>query len=266
MSCRKNNQKIADLVASRGGIAPSANQFVDSLARGSLTRESTKTSPGTKKELPPQMAENIKNIRLKRLVGEVWWRLPPYAREAIAFQNVIITDDDRKIPKGYSSRSKAYTFLYIPENIDPLATPVEQLYKKVQRFMVIKGLAKEKDDVVARYILAHELAHLVLRHADKGIIHLLIRRNVDTRVKNRKQKRWFKTDMAKEMGSVGMFHEDHANLLASLWGFNRNDSAFNKITILEQPRWHKNWPFQVGENSYAPEIVDYDGFKNNPIE
>ena len=173
-------------------------------------------------EIPIKLISSLEDPRLKEQVERVWQQLPEYDQTVLAAQLEDVRDgvpDDPKLAlrMGFGHVA-ACTYPSMLKGFLPLSAQPYHLN--------LYGLRNIPSDEARMFLIAHEFAHVVLRHPD---LELVIRK-----------RRKFKSSPYSEgdMEALSLWHDEHANLQVRIWGFLQEMQAFFK-TYNESPwpRW-----------------------------
>jgi len=147
----------------------------------------------------------FKNERLKRLIREVWGRLPAYDRYALTELVLEMNEGQTGCENTIAST----------EGID-----IENMWSVVS----LGGVKDIKSDDAAAYVIAHEFAHVLCRHTMvSAVLGFLSRLDV------------YADD---DFENINEYHEDQADLMAWVWGFQDELLAFqDEFPEARRPCW-----------------------------
>lgn len=165
----------------------------------------------------------IKDQRLKRLIGEVWRRLPPHDKSMIRERVLEISeyvDEDEDGVLGSAGDSDCVTS--VPGKC------AAEVAKDLHYTVSLGGAREIQGDLVSMCVIAHELAHVVLRHNELSVVVASLL--------------GFEPDpiyTESDFEDLKEWHEDHANLQVWLWGFHDELAAFlEHFPEARRPRWY----------------------------
>lgn len=157
------------------------------------------------------------NLRLRTLVMKAWNRLPSYDRKVVDELVMDIYEEGGK--RGNTLGSAAFIDPSSPISGCVGDTAIDNWCR-----IYLGGAKNIQNDLVSMYIIAHEFAHVVLRHNQIGsVVAVLNNLNVYTE---------------QEMEIIHEQHEDAADLLAWTWGFDKELREFlNEYPDSRKPNW-----------------------------
>lgn len=160
--------------------------------------------------------EYINSERIISLLDEVWLRLPELDQHILSDQVGVITDDPNVLPCPETSYGSAGHFMGV-DLIDGLSTvlPDDRLV-----FLNPQSLG-DLSDPAAKAVIAHELAHVILRHNCLGVT-IGIAGGV----------------LARERAMVRDVHEWEADLQVWIWGFSSELRCLWPETRHGPPVWY----------------------------
>ena len=170
-------------------------------------------------EIPLRFISNLKDKRLIRLIKQVWRHLPAYDRHILRDLVAEVIDDVPQEEGVIGSSSPGYSEM-----------PTEGFFVS-ESFDYIVNLTKIKDvasDAACKYIIAHEFAHVVLRHSH-------ISHTINYLAGFQPPLGYAKADVA----ALNECHEDSAAFLVYVWGFHDEIRASMKaFPESRRPRWY----------------------------
>lgn len=172
-------------------------------------------------EIPARFLFHLESDRLRRLVTQVWDRLPEHDQAVLAAL-VISVSDYAKMPLG---STLGLASCVAPDTMfNGCAALAAQ---DLSHIVYLPRAAETGSDSAVTYIIAHEFAHVVLRHTEMSVVvgNLL----------------GFKPDpiyTKDQLHDLSDWHEDAADLQVWLWGFRDELAAFQKAYPgSRKPRW-----------------------------
>ena len=165
----------------------------------------------------------IKDAWLRSLIEQVWLRLPASDQHVLEDRLLDITVHD----VGIDDTDQPLASVWNP---DPDGTINGWQAGVAENLHPVVDLSRAKNiasDEVCIFVIAHEFAHVVLRHNEMA----LVVENL-TRFKGEP----YYTD--DDMDSLKQWQEEEANLQAWLWGFKEEMRAFYELyPSAPRPRW-----------------------------
>lgn len=169
-------------------------------------------------KMPDRLLHHCKNPRLRKLINRVYARLPAHDRAVLRELLWWISDkQDKDNVFGYAGAPT--TDSLIPGNPGQMA---EDMAYRINLGHAIDVYP----DAACMFIIAHELAHVVLRHAAMSEVMDSLMGLVYTEEDNNHR---------------AALHEDQTNLLVWAWGFQKEMAAFlEHYPDAPKPRWYVN--------------------------
>lgn len=170
------------------------------------------------KEIPEHLTWNITDKRLKKLTEKVWKRLPEYDQTLLQALLVDISDDQTMDENSLGECSgNEFPFLLPGENLGNIANTVT--------YTISLTNAKEvKSDPGCMFIIAHEFAHVVLRHLQIGSI-----------LNSRYGAAIYSEQQIREIQDQ---QDDTASLLCWTWGFSKEfEELITEFPNTSIPQW-----------------------------
>jgi hypothetical protein len=158
--------------------------------------------------------------RLKRLTRQVWRRIP-------ACDRAVLRELLQEVSDSYPQDTN---ILGTAQPVDPDLMQdgcAANIVKEVYHIVELGRVREIPDDDAACHVIAHEFAHVVLRHTEMRVVaaNLLM----------------FELYTDSDLDTLRDWHEDHADLQAWLWGFEREMHAFFvACPEARRPRWYVN--------------------------
>jgi hypothetical protein len=168
-------------------------------------------------KIPLYFLYGVEDERTQRLMKRVWQRIPAHDRHVLRELVLDVSD-----PGDSSDGTLGSTGGVDPNTLfDGCAAQVAEGLNLTVR---LGGVKKAQSDAVGMYIIAHEFAHVVLRHSEMSVVVGLLHNLGYTDADQDTLKEW---------------HEDEADLLAWLWGFKDELQAFlDAYPKARRPRWY----------------------------
>lgn len=162
----------------------------------------------------------LEDDRLWRLTDQVWRRLP--ARDRYILFDLLEEINDDRSPRIHD------TSLAFASGVEPdtcFDGCVAEVAKNVSYIVSLHQVKNIKSDIACLYVIAHEFAHVVLRHIEFNfVIGSLLPFKIYTEVDRKSLREW---------------HEDQADLQARVWGFEEEFKAFlDEFPKARRPRWY----------------------------
>jgi hypothetical protein len=174
-----------------------------------------------KSKIPLWFIHNIEDEHQMWLFQKVWERLPAYDRAVLRalVLDVNITDNPRLGVLGSASAIDCCSI----DNGNAGDMAIQDQHS----VFIDKNMLIDKPDRVCLFVIAHEFAHVVLRHVQMSLpIGFLIDFEGQP----------YYTD--NDMKPIRLLHEDEAGLLAWVWGFDKEMRSFLKeYPESYKPRW-----------------------------
>lgn len=163
--------------------------------------------------------------RTRRLAKRVYRRLPACDRHVI-----------RDLIMGFSDHKQETGALGSAGMVEPdtfVSNPAEAI-QDISYFVNLGGVKEIDNDKAAMFIIAHEFAHVVLRHMEiSAAVQVLHGLEVYPNNTHDTLKEW---------------HEDTANLKACVWGFREEmDTFFRIYPGSRRPRWNVELEWGVAQ-------------------
>lgn len=167
-------------------------------------------------KIPAPLIRRINDERTRRLVHQVWQRLPAHDRAVL--RALLSTITLTKSELGHTSL--AYAGGIDPSLLDGNpAQAIEDLIYEVS----LHRVPEVEADTAALFVIAHEFAHVVLRHPQIAIVSASLRGL---------------TYSDDDLEAEKVQHEDEANLQVWAWGFQAEMRAFfDAYPESPRPRW-----------------------------
>ena len=162
----------------------------------------------------------IQDPRIKHLFFEVHGRLPTHDQVTVAALIEKVTDS----AEGMTDNDLAYAATHSKPEIDGI---IAEYVRDSRVTLHLGGLKTEESDLLVMGVIAHELAHIVLRHGQISLVaNVMMGLRPDPICDTEDSK------------ILDEWHEDHADLLAYLWGFERETEAvWNGFERSRKARW-----------------------------
>ncbi|MBL7208965.1 MAG: hypothetical protein ISS52_02580 [Dehalococcoidia bacterium] len=168
-----------------------------------------------------QFLLHVRDERLKRLIKQVWQRLPFCDRVVLWELMLDMSDGDSGEPESTLASARA---------IDPSAPwsgNVAQIAENTYWSVSLHRAKDIKSDAACMYVIAHEFAHVVLRHTQISLAagYLL---GFEPPI-------YTETDL----DTLTQWHEEEADLQAWVWGFQDELKAFlEECPEARRSRWY----------------------------
>ena len=163
----------------------------------------------------------VEDRRLKRLVKRVWRRLPFSDQVVLSDLLQDLSDDHTGEPQRVLG-SVGPTELHLPSG-----GPAAEVVKDASSRVSLRGARHIKSEAACMFVIAHEFAHVVLRHQQMGLVVgslLGFEPPIYTRAQLETLRHW---------------HEEEANLQVWVWGFQDEFLAFlEEFPGAPRPGWH----------------------------
>src|SRR5271157_4275444 len=175
----------------------------------------------SKSKVPEDFIFHVEDDHLKWLIQKTWERLPACDRAVL--RELVV---DLSIMDLSNSNGLGRTFPGDPDHI--YNGNAGDIAKQESNIIEIdKSMLEGKSDDVCIFVIAHEFAHVVLRHFQINLaIGYLLGFEGPPLYPDQDQKR------------IRELHDEEANLLAWTWGFDKEMRAFLKeYTGASIPRW-----------------------------
>jgi hypothetical protein len=166
--------------------------------------------------LPSRFAKHIESPRLKRLIFEVWQRIPALERRIIEMRlrSITVCDLESVSPPGKRINACVETAGgFVQVGTVKVNSPIVNLFID---WPTLEGL----DDLPIRGALAHEFAHVFLAHASW-----------------RRAQEFWKPYEPLTMAAATTVHEWDVALHLWLWGFHEEMMAWGKVSRTQEPPW-----------------------------
>lgn len=158
----------------------------------------------------------VKNTRLKQLILQVWERLPEHDQHTL---NYLIAEINESYDHFRSGSGESVEVS--PDFVGPLAQFIESSPYAVVTLGPLKDL---ESDAAAMAVIAHEFAHVILRHHQLGPIADLME--------------VMKLCSSNDANALTHWYEDQAELQIWLWGFQKEMEIFYILyPKSRRPRW-----------------------------
>jgi hypothetical protein len=165
---------------------------------------------------------DVRNERLASLVHQVWWRLPD--RDQYVLGSLLYEISDSEPMSDHTLGA------VVPRNVGSLPDGIAA--QRVESLIYTVSLTKAveiESDAAAMFVIAHEFAHVILRHAEMSNLAMdLLDLKTDPT-----------TYTSDDFQALEEWQEDHASLQAWLWGFKDELEAFlDAFPESRRPRWY----------------------------
>jgi hypothetical protein len=172
-------------------------------------------------KIPDYLIRHVKDDRPKRLVNRVWRRLPAYDRHVLRELLCEISDNQENPEYVLGSAG-------IVEPDTFIVGCAAQVAEDLSYMISLAGAKGIESDAACMFVIAHEFAHIVLRHAEMtAVVAVLLGWEPEP----------IYTDDG--MSTLREWHEDHAHLQAWLWGFQDEFKAYlDTCPEARRPRWY----------------------------
>jgi len=171
-------------------------------------------------KIPLNFLYGVQDARLQRLLGKVWRRLPAYDR-AVLRELVLDVSDQGQI----SEHAIAHAGPVNPDSVwnGNAGDAALDMYREI----TLTNARDVKSDPACMAGIAHEFAHVVLRHIQ---ISLVVQELTGFNPP-------LYTDS--DIDQLKALHEDEANLQVWVWGFQSELKAlFDEFPDMPRPRWY----------------------------
>jgi hypothetical protein len=176
---------------------------------------------GTSSMPPTNFLYNVGDARVKHLLVEVWQRLPECDRAVLEELIMEVSDSSMHQDQGKALASASV--------VDPDTRQEGNAGDAAVglSYIIWLGLANSKaSDPACMYVIAHEFAHVVLRHSQMNVVAARLMPFGTP----------YKQD---DIDQLNAWHEDEASLQAYVWGFQDEMKAFIEEDLGEvSPRWY----------------------------
>jgi hypothetical protein len=173
-----------------------------------------------------RLQAGIQDERLRSLVWQVYQRLPSCDRQVLC--QLVAGFKELKFEKG-SLSNKMYGNVIAGVTMTGEGTWIGDIEIASKFRLDFLPLQSDVPDATYMYLIAHEFAHVVLRHG-------LINQVVEFLGVRPDSPSYGEEDYPNLMG----WHEDEADLLAVVWGFQREMVAFfESYPDARRPRWYE---------------------------
>lgn len=199
--------------------------------------------------VPGYLVRRVKSERLRRLIDQVWQRLPAWERHVLRERLLYISDGPR-MEEGDNSGIAYAEGISKRVTSGCAALAVEDLPFTI----TLCRVAEAESDAACMWIIAHELAHIVLRHPEMTLL-------LESLCTDEPDAAYTVTDLL----DLWKWQEDQADLQAWLWGFrDEHKAATEAFPKARRARWFvdavarepaaRGWPVceQVGPEPDHP--------------
>jgi hypothetical protein len=171
--------------------------------------------------IPNYLLVNIHNKRTRKLIQKVWKRIPSCDRKVLKYLLIDVSDQEEL---GNNVLGKA-------GRIDIFDVYEKDYFKSIDRksnYINFTDFRIVKSDKACMAVIAHEFAHIVLRHPQFGAVETIL-----------KNKNIYQQN---QLEMINSHDEEAAELLCWCWGFKKEmEALFFEFSDTERPDWYQEF-------------------------
>ena len=170
--------------------------------------------------VPLGILSGVADERLRRLTNQVWRRLPEHDRHVL---QELLCDISDTMSSPMGERALGIATVVPPDTW--VSGCAAQMVEDLSYIVGLAGAKEIESDDACMFVIAHEFAHVVLRHLQMTVLTVSLL-GFDIYTKD-------------DLQTLSDWHEEHADLQAWLWGFGDEFEEFlDAYPKARRSRWH----------------------------